>query len=115
MRLTAQQSLERLPELRTENRIDHWVQSRVEIAEPQEQSSQIVVNDARRARDRHHYHDEERQPAHDERTGYDRQRFGRFAFAFRLQCLFACAHLYVWIYGSRGGSRSSGRRRLNLM
>lgn len=108
LRLAAQQPFERLPELRAEYRIYDGVQRWVEVAEPQEQGGQIIVDGARLARYRHHHHDEKRQPAHDERAGDNRQRFGRLPFALRLERLFARSHLSVRITGG-SSCRWSGR------
>lgn len=76
---------ERQPELGAEHGVDDRVERRVEVAQPQEEAGHVLVDDALLAQGHDQGHDEERQPADDERAGDNGQRFGRFPFAFRLQ------------------------------
>ena len=88
-RPSAQNLLERLAEIRAENGVDDRVQRRVKPSEPQEEAHHNIAEAARRAAEgRHQRCHKERQPAHDKRARYDRQRLGRLPLPLRLQCLF---------------------------
>lgn len=75
------------PEFGAEHGVDDGVEGGVEVAQPQEEAGNVLVDDAALAQGHDQGHDEERQPAHDERAGDDGQRLGGFPLALRLQRL----------------------------
>lgn len=82
---TAQDPLESLPEFRAENRINHRIQSRIKVTQPQRETHDVVAYYTRVPTQRHQQgQDEERQPAHHEGPSNDRQRLRRLSFPLRL-------------------------------
>lgn len=96
---TKQNPLKRLPKFRTEDRVDHRIQRRVKIAQPQEEREHRVTDLAGLAQRHQQCGDEERQPADDKGACYNRQGFRRFSFALCLERLFALRHLRLGIVG----------------
>lgn len=73
----AQDLLERVPELRTEDGVDDGIQRRVEVPQPQEDRHQVLLEEVRvDGHENGHY--EERQPAQHEGPGDDGQGLGGF-------------------------------------
>lgn len=64
--MTSEQSLETNPELPVENRVDDWVQSRVEVAEPEYDAPDDIVQFYLQTVDQG-----EAEPAEDETSRYD--------------------------------------------
>lgn len=85
VRRAANHFRERQPELGAEHGVYDRVEGGVEVAEPQEEAGHVLVDDAARAQGHDQGHDEERQPAHDERAGDDGQCLGGLPLALRLQ------------------------------
>lgn len=104
--VSAQDALERLPEFGTEDGVDDRIERRIEVAQPQEERGDLVVDFARVAQRHKQRHQEERQPTHDKGARDDGQRFGRLTFALRLERFFARAHLRmrIWCAVAGGGS-----------
>lgn len=115
---SAQDPLERLPELRTEHGVNHWIQRRIKVAQPQEERDQGVADYAVSTQRHCQCHDEKWQPADDKGARNDGQCFGSLSLAFRFQRFLASGNLSVgirramlivirWI--GRGGHCKSGR------
>lgn len=96
---------ERQPEFGAEHGVYDRVQGGVEVAQPQEEAGHVLVDDAAGAQGHDQGHDEERQPAHDERAGDDGQRLGGLPLAFRLQRFLLLA------FGLDARRRRHGRHR----
>ena len=82
-----QQPLERVPELRAKDGVDDGVERGVEVAQPEEQRHDELVEVAVLADGLQDGHDEEGQPAHDEGTRDDGQRLGRLPLPLRVHGL----------------------------
>lgn len=77
-RAVGEDAPERVPEVGVAQRVQHGVERRVDVAEPQRDLRQRAV-DAVRAHGHHEEHDEVRQPAHDERAHDDAELAGGLA------------------------------------
>lgn len=75
----ANDALERKAEILGEQRIDHWIDGRVAVAQPKEERKHQRL-DAVVAERAYQVHGEEWQPADDEQADDDGQRFGRLRF-----------------------------------
>lgn len=114
-RTTAQHPFECLPKFRREHSVNHGVEGAVEVSEPQEHTGHELGRLAGLACSLQQGDQEERQPAGNEGTGDDRQGFGRFTLALRLDRL-ACAlhaldHLLLLARAGRIRQRRRGGRR----
>lgn len=85
---SAQYPLERLPELRTEYRVNNRIQGGVEITQPKEKVHRGRCDVTGISAERHHKrHDKKRQPTDDESPRDDRQGLSGFPLSFRLETL----------------------------
>jgi len=66
--------------IKTEDGVQYWVESGVEVSEPEEEGDHIVVKVAIGAEGHEQGDDEEREPADDERSCDDGQCFSCFPF-----------------------------------
>lgn len=82
---TAEESLECLPEFRAENRVDDGVERGVEVTEPEEDAQHSLVENPIREDGHEEGADEKGEPANDESSRDDGQRFGRFSLSFSLE------------------------------
>lgn len=82
---------ESLPKIWTKNCVNNWIQCRIEISQPKEEASHVVVDDAVLADGHDESHDEEGKPAHHERARDDGERLGRFPLPLGLQTLLLLA------------------------
>ena len=119
VRLPAQHPLERGPELRTEDGVDDRVERRVEVAEPEEERHQGVVELVVLEDGHHDGKDEEGQPASDEGPGDDGQRLGGLPLALGLErhvlLLARLARAAVEPVGLGFGRKFFGRLRRRLL
>lgn len=105
---TKENPLERLPELRTEDRVDDRIEGGIKVAQPQEEREERVAYLALFAQRHEQCGDKEWQPADNKSARDDRQCLGRLPFPFRLQCLLALCHLRLWIVGRLRAGRNDG-------
>lgn len=81
---TTQDLLEGLSELRAEHRVYDGVESGVEVAQPEEEAEDPII-DAVVTDGTDHRHHKEREPTHDKSAGHDGERFCCFFLSFFLQ------------------------------
>jgi len=84
-RLAAQHPLKGRPELGAEDSVDDRVQGRVEVAEPQKEGDEGVVELVVFEDGHHDRQDEEGKPAGDEGPGHDGQGLGGFPLPLGFQ------------------------------
>lgn len=104
----AEDPLEGLPELWTEHGVNDWIQRRVEVAEPEEKGNHRLTYYTIGAKRHHQGHNEEWQPADDERSRDNGERFCCLSLPLCFERLLPARHLCVWIIRAVLGAQGQG-------
>lgn len=100
---------ESLPEIWTENCINNWIESWIEISKPQEEASHVVVDDAVLADGHDESHDEEGKPTHHKCSRDDGERLGRFPLPLGLEAfLFLAGRVDDGLFHGQGALSHGG-------